>query len=209
MDFTLWISFVGTVLILTLTPGPSVLLVTANSMKYGVKKTTGTILGDLSANLVQIILASAGLASIVLSSGELFQMIKWFGVLYLIYIGAKKILSEPDIEISTEKGNQKNFKGLYAEGFLMSAANPKAIIFFAALFPLFINGSLPFVKQVVVLAITFLVLDGLSLMVYTHFATKLKEYLENNKKASIQNKIVGSLLILSGFLLSLVQQSNK
>ncbi len=170
MDFTLWISFVGTVLVLTLTPGPSVLLVTANSMKYGAKKTTETILGDLSANLVQIILASAGLASIVLSSGELFQFIKWLGVLYLIYIGVKKIVTEPDIEISTEKEFHKSFKGLYAEGFLMSAANPKAIIFFAVLFPLFINGSLPFLKQVVILAITFLVLDGLSLMVYSfHF----------------------------------------
>ena len=76
MDFTLWISFVGTVLILALTPGPSVLLATANSMKYGVKKTSGTIFGDLSANLLQIILASAGLAAIVVSSGEIFHLIK-------------------------------------------------------------------------------------------------------------------------------------
>ena len=209
MDFTLWVSFIGTVLILTLTPGPSVLLITANSMKYGKKKTTGTILGDLSANLVQIILASAGLATIVISSGELFQSIKWFGVLYLIYMGAKKILVEPDFEINAINSKQKSFKSLYIEGFLMSAANPKAIIFFAALFPLFINKDLPFLEQVAVLAITFLVLDGLTLLIYTYFATKLKEYLENKRKASLQNKIVGSLLILSGFLLSLVQRTNK
>ncbi len=209
MDFTLWVSFIGTVLILTLTPGPSVLLITANSMKYGKKKTTGTILGDLSANLVQIILASAGLATIVISSGELFQSIKWFGVLYLIYMGAKKILVEPDFEINDINSKQKSFKNLYIEGFLMSAANPKAIIFFAALFPLFINKDLPFLEQVAVLAITFLVLDGLTLLIYTYFATKLKEYLENKRKASLQNKIVGSLLILSGFLLSLVQRTNK
>jgi threonine/homoserine/homoserine lactone efflux protein len=209
MDFTLWISFIGTVLILTLTPGPSVLLVTANSMKFGKKKTTGTILGDLSANLAQIILASAGLATIVISSGELFQSIKWFGVLYLIYMGAKKILVEPDFEINATSSKQKSFKSLYIEGFLMSAANPKAIVFFAALFPLFINKDLPFLEQVVVLAITFLVLDGLTLLIYTHFATKLKEYLENKRKASLQNKIVGSLLILSGFMLSLVQRTNK
>ncbi|VAW15327.1 hypothetical protein MNBD_BACTEROID03-828 [hydrothermal vent metagenome] len=209
MDLTLWISFIGTVLILTLTPGPSVLLITANSMKYGKKKTTGTILGDLSANLVQIILASAGLATIVISSGELFQSIKWFGVLYLIYMGAKKILVEPDIEINATSSKQKSFKSLYIEGFLMSAANPKAIVFFAALFPLFINKDLPFLEQVAVLAITFLVLDGLTLLIYTHFATKLKEYLENKRKASLQNKIVGSLLILSGFMLSLVQRTNK
>ena len=159
MDLTIWISFIGTVLVLTLTPEPSVLLATANSMKYGIKKTNGTILGDLSANLLQIILASAGLASIVISSGELFQIIKWFGVGYLIYIGIRKIISVPKIELIKENSKNKSFFNLFTEGFLMSAANPKAIVFFAALFPLFINETLPFFPQVTILAITFLILD--------------------------------------------------
>ena len=207
MDFTLWISFVGTVLILTLTPGPSVLLVTANSMKHGAKKTTGTILGDLSANLLQIILASAGLASIVLSSGELFQMIKWFGVAYLIYLGVSKIISNPQLNLIKNNQPEKNFFKLYSEGFLMSAANPKAIVFFAALFPLFISEHLAFLPQVIILAVTFLILDGLSLLTYAHFATHLKSYLENKEKIHLQNRIVGVLLILSGLMLSLVKRN--
>lgn len=209
MDLTLWISYVGTVLILTLTPGPSVLLATANSMKYGVKKTNGTILGDLSANLLQIILASAGLASIVISSGELFQLIKWFGAAYLIYIGIRKIITIPEIELTKQNSENKSFINLYTEGFLMSAANPKAIVFFAVLFPLFINETLPFIPQVIILAITFLILDGISLFIYSHFATKLKGYLENKKKVHLQNKIVGSLLVLSGLMLSMVKRSNN
>ena len=90
----MWLSFVGTVIILAITPGPSVLLATANSMKYGKSKTVGTIVGDLTANLCQIIFASIGLATIVTSSGELFQIIKWCGVTYLIYIGITKILAK-------------------------------------------------------------------------------------------------------------------
>jgi len=206
MDLTLWLSFVGTVLILVVTPGPSVLLATANSMKYGAKKTTGTILGDLSANLLQIILASAGLASIIISSAELFQLIKWFGVAYLIYIGFRKVISKPKIEWTKSIVKDRSFFNLYTEGFLMSAANPKAIVFFAALFPLFIKESLPFLPQVIILAITFLILDGLSLSVYTRFASKLKGHLENKEKIYLQNKIVGSLLILSGLMLSLVKR---
>lgn len=100
--------------------------------------------------------------------------------------------------------NGKSFFNLYTEGFLISAANPKAMVFFAALFPLFINQSLPFLPQIVILAITFLILDGLSLLIYTHFATKLKGYLENKEKVYLQNKIVGTLLILSGLMLSMV-----
>ena len=209
MDLILWISFIGTVLILTLTPGPSVLLVTANSMKYGLKQTTGTILGDLSANLLQIILASAGLASIIISSGEFFQLIKWFGVAYLIFIGIKKIISKPQIELTKSYVKNRSFLNLYIEGFLMSAANPKAIVFFVALFPLFINESLPFLPQIIMLAITFLILDGLSLLIYTGFANKLKGYLENKEKVYLQNKIVGSLLILSGLMLSMVKRTNN
>lgn len=209
MELTLWLSFVGTVIILAMTPGPSVLLATANSMKYGTRKTIGTILGDLSANLCQIILASIGLASIVVSSGALFQVIKWCGVAYLVYMGLSKILSKPQIHLSKEKGEERGISKLYAEGFLMSAANPKAIVFFAALFPLFITESSPLLPQITILAITFLVIDGLSLLIYSLFAERLKGYLEDQEKVHLQNRIVGTLLIFSGLMLSVVKRTGN
>ncbi len=209
MEITIWLSFVGTVAILGITPGPSVLLVAANSMNHGVKKASGTILGDLSANLCQIVLASLGLASIVIASGTLFQTIKWLGVLYLIYLGLNKILKKPDTGNFQSSGSDKSFWKLYAEGFLMSAANPKAIVFFAALFPLFINEHLSFIAQIVILAATFLVIDGISLIIYAKFATRLKRFLEDHKKRYLQNRIVGLLLIFSGLMLSMVKRSNS
>lgn len=207
MELTVWLSYVGTVLVLTLTPGPSVLLATANSMKHGPKMATGTIFGDLTANLLQIMLASAGLAAIVVSSGHLFQMIKWVGVAYLIYMGIQKIRSKATVEQMEIDKQEKSYFNLYSEGFLMSAANPKAIVFFAALFPLFIRPSLPFLPQVAILAITFLVLDGLSLLMYTRFANRLKMYLEDQEKVHLQNKLIGSLLIIAGLMLSMVKRS--
>ena len=207
MSFTIWISFVGTVLILAITPGPSVLLATANSMKYGRVKTLGTIAGDLTANLCQIILASIGLATIVIQSGELFQIIKWCGVAYLIYMGISKIMKSPKVDLSRQSNEDKSFRSLFAEGFLMSAANPKAIVFFAALFPLFLNETNPLLPQICILAISFLTTDGLSLFFYTSFAEKLKSYLENKEKVHLQNKVIGSLLILSGVMLSMVKRA--
>ena len=206
MESAVWLSFVGTVLILALTPGPSVLLATANSMKYGRKKTIGTILGDLSANSCQIFLASIGLASFVLSSGEIFQIVKWCGVAYLIFLGISKIMASSKIQLPVSSRQDRSFIQLYAEGFMMSAANPKAIVFFAAFFPLFIEESTPFLPQIFILAVTFLVIDGLSLLLYTLFAARLKTYLENQRKVHLQNKIVGSLLIISGILLSMVKK---
>ena len=207
MDRTLWLSYVGTVLILVISPGPSVLLATANSMKHGYKKTVGTILGDLSANLLQIILASAGLASVILSSGHFFYFIKWLGVLYLVFMGIRKVIENPNLEIDMTTSTKKSFWNLYSEGFLMSAANPKAIVFFAALFPLFINKNLALLPQIIGLTLTFLCMDGLSLILYTRFAARLKSYLEDKEKIHLQNKIIGSLLLLSAMLLSMVKRT--
>ena len=97
---------------------------------------------------------------------------------------------------------------LFMEGFLMSAANPKAIVFFAALFPLFLKETDPIIPQIAILAITFLTIDGLSLFIYATFAEKLKAYLENQEKVYLQNKIIGGLLILSGIMLAMVNRTN-
>ncbi len=209
MNITLWISFIGTVLIIGITPGPSVLLATANSMSHGAKKTLGTILGDLSANALQIILSSLGLATIVVSSGEIFSFIKWIGVVYLIYMGIMKVISKPKIGQFNKKNKEKSFFKLYSEGFLMSASNPKAIVFFAALFPLFIDQNLAFIPQVILLGITYLAIDGICLFIYVNFASKLKKYLENKEKVHLQNRIIGILLIFSGLLLSMVRRTNN
>ncbi len=209
MNLTLWVSFVGTVLIIGITPGPSVLLATANSMNHGVKRTIGTILGDLSANTLQIILSSLGLASIIISSGEIFSLIKWIGVGYLIYMGIMKFISNPKIGQFNKKSSEKSFIKLYREGFFMSASNPKPIVFFAALFPLFIDQNLVFIPQVVILGITYLAIDGICLLTYVTFASKLRKYLENKEKIHLQNKIIGTLLILSGLMLSTVKRTNN
>lgn len=209
MSLAIWLSFVGTVLIIGITPGPSVLLATANSMNHGARKTVGTILGDLSANTLQIILSSLGLASIITSSGEVFGLIKWVGVAYLIYMGVTKIFSKPNTASFQNKKREKSFFKLYSEGFLMSASNPKAIVFFAALFPLFIDSTLAFVPQIVILGVTYLLIDGVCLLAYVQFASRLKTYLENQEKVHVQNKIIGTLLILSGVLLSTVKRVNN
>ncbi|PCJ82497.1 MAG: lysine transporter LysE [Bacteroidetes bacterium] len=209
MNWTLWISFVGTVLIIGITPGPSVLLATANSMNFGTKKTVGTILGDLSANTLQIILSAFGLATIVISSGEVFNLIKWVGVGYLIYMGVIKIIANPKIGDFQKNTTRKSFLKLYSEGFLMSASNPKAIVFFAALFPLFIDQNFAFTQQVVILGLTYLAIDGICLLLYVQFASKLRKYLEDKQKIHLQNKITGTLLIFSGLMLSLIKRTNN
>ena len=91
----------------------------------------------------------------------------------------------------------------------MSASNPKPIVFFAALFPLFIDPTSAFIPQVVILGITYLAIDGICLLFYVNFASQLKKYLENQQKIHLQNRIIGALLILSGLMLSTVKRTNN
>ena len=207
MDFHNWLSFVVTVGILCYSPGPSVLLATANSMDYGVRKNVGTILGDLSANTIQMILASAGLAAIIAASAELFYAIKWAGVSYLIYLGIKQFLRKGARPDGRTAAPSKSFLQLFWQGFAVSASNPKAIVFFSALFPIFINPDLPLLSQTFLLALTFLIIDGTSLLIYSGFASRLKTYLQDQNKMHVQNRIVGSALIIAGILLALKKRT--
>lgn len=121
-------------------------------------------------------------------------------------MGIRKLFSKPEkFELSSNIGKGNFFK-LFVEGFLMSAANPKAIVFFAALFPLFLDDFAPMIPQIIILGITFLIIDGLSLLVYSTFAETLKSYLESREKMHLQNRIVGGLLILSGIMLSMIRR---
>ena len=207
IDFQTWLSFILTVGILCYSPGPSVLLATANSMDYGVRKNIGTILGDLSANSLQMILASAGLAAIIAASAELFYLVKWSGVAYLAYLGIKQFMKKGNGLHRKYETPPKSFRQLFWQGFAVSASNPKAIVFFSALFPIFIHPELPLLPQTLVLAFTFLIIDGTSLLIYSGFAFRLKGYLEDKGKMHMQNRIVGSALILAGILLAMKKRT--
>lgn len=124
-------------------------------------------------------------------------------------MGVMKIVSKPAIGQFNKRKTEKSVFKLYSEGFLMSASNPKPIVFFAALFPLFIDQSFAFVPQVMVLGITYLVIDGICLLTYVKFASRLKIYLENKEKLHLQNRIIGALLIFSGLMLSTVKRTNN
>ncbi len=201
MTVQVWLAYVSAVLVLMITPGPSQLLMLSNSLGNGFRKSVATMAGDLTANAIQMIVASAGLASILYASQYTFTAIKWLGVAYLIYMGVKLILRQPSTDlVSSENG--KSIKTLYTQGFVTSASNPKAIIFFAALFPQFLNPQEPVAYQLLILGMTYITIDGLFLSVYGALsgwiALKFKSRVSKNL-----DKISGSFLIGAAILLGL------
>ncbi len=200
MTFTLWAAYIATVLLLMSTPGPSHLLMLSNSIASGFPRSLATAAGDLSANLLQMIVAAAGLAGIIYSSAVVFLVIKWAGVAYLVYLGVRMFLARP--APAGQRGVGRSRRSLYWQGFITSAANPKAVVFFAALFPQFLDPASAVLPQFAVLSATYLLIDGLFLLVYGRLAASAAARLQG-EGLRLFNRLGGALLIGAAIMLGL------
>jgi len=201
MSTELWLAYVTTVLILMSTPGPSHLLMLSNSLGNGFNRSLATAGGDLSANIVQMTVASLGLVSLIHSSQEFFVVIKWTGVSYLIFMGVMKFRKRFDPSVAV-LSRIRTLRSLYWQGFMTSAANPKAVVFFAALFPQFVNPALQTGKQFVIMGVTYLVIDACFLTIYGGFAGWIESRFRH-QVGHHMNQISGALLVGAAILLGL------
>lgn len=199
MSLEIWLIYVGTVLAFMSTPGPSHVLMLSNSIANGFEKAMATAAGDLSANFLQMLAASIGLVTVLAQFQQLFIYIKWGGVAFLLYLGLKLLVSRRD---SNGAAVVRSKSDLYWQGFITSASNPKAIIFFAALFPQFIVDSQPLVGQFFILSITYLFIDGLFLCFYGKFADYFASKIAGPTGRHL-NKVAGGLFIAAAGLLGL------
>ncbi|VAW19442.1 hypothetical protein MNBD_ALPHA11-494, partial [hydrothermal vent metagenome] len=167
MPFEVWTIYVVTVLAFMSTPGPSQLLILSNSAAHGFRRSLSTICGDLSANFFQMLAAGLGLAVILSTFANALTVIKWLGAIYLLWLGIRMIRNATSAKAKYyDAQKSSSLKSLWLQGFLTSAANPKAIVFFATLFPQFINPNLEFTTQFFILSATYIVIDGIFLSVY-------------------------------------------
>lgn len=202
MTFEIWFAYSATLLIYMVTPGPSHLLMLSNSMAHGFRPSLATALGDLSANSLQILAAGLGLASLVLASQEAFTVVKWAGVAYLVYLGVQKIRTAGRIPSDLSGGPGR--RSLFLQGFLTSAVNPKAVVFFAGLFPLFLDPTAALAPQILILGATYIAIDGAFLCFYGASAGWLAKRLQARAKAWL-DRASGGFLIVAALLLSLRQ----
>lgn len=181
-------------------PDTSQLLVIARSLNHGPAKALWTIAGDLSANILQMTAAAFGLAALVAGSAEVLSLVKWAGAAYLAWIGLRLLISAPPSGPGTAAPTPRRHHFLL--GFLTSAANPYAIIFFAALFPQFLDPTTPILPQLAILGLTYLVVDGAILLAFALGAHRLSTRLKTNR-SPWPTRISGALMIGAAALLGL------
>ena len=181
-------------------PDTSQLLIISNSVRHGLRRSAYTIAGDLTANSLQMTGAAFGLAAIIATSASAFLWIKWFGVVYLVWIGVQFILSK-DQNNEVKANASGHSLRLFRQGFVTSMANPFAVVFFGALFPQFIDPAAAVLPQLLILGITYLVVDGAILLLWGWLGVRATTALKRFSFDFI-NKICGLLMIAAAALLA-------
>lgn len=197
-----WLAYVATVLVLMTTPGPSHLLMLSTSLSNGFRRSTATAAGDLSANTLQMLAAGLGLAALLSASESAFSVVKWGGVAYLVWLGGRQIARSFSATGPTQMSPPSSPVRLWLRGFVTSAANPKAVVFFAALFPQFIGEASNFWLEMLVLGGTYLTIDAMFLCVYGVGAGWLGARLRGPAKAWL-DRFAGGCLVAAALLLGL------
>ena len=140
MDTSTWLIFLAVAFVAIASPGPAILLAISNSLTHGFKSVIISSLGNIAGLFILSSAAIFGLGAILKTSTSLFLIIKIIGAAYLIYLGIKQWRSKTDLFAGTSSNKkQRTRKRLFIEGFLIAVTNPKAVLFFTALFPQFIN----------------------------------------------------------------------
>jgi threonine/homoserine/homoserine lactone efflux protein len=185
--------YIVTVFIASIIPGPSMLLALNHGIRYGVRISIMTALGNTAATLIQAILSIIGLSIVLIKINILFSVIKYAGAAYIIYIGIMTLLSSKDplTEGEDEEPGHKKAAAIFRESFLVTLGNPKAIIFFTALFPQFISGNNESVFSSFILIALLLVIAFACMMIYIFFGQTIQKILTSRKRKIIFNRVVG------------------
>jgi threonine/homoserine/homoserine lactone efflux protein len=203
MSWTTWGFFVVTECVLSLTPGPAVLFVLSQALRHGGRRSLWANLGILSGNAFYFLLSAAGLGTLLIASHELFTAVKWGGAAYLIYLGLRLILSPGHLQPAQETTTVRRGWGILRQGFVLQAANPKALLFFVALLPQFIDPSGDVPRQVGLLAVSSSAVEFLVLAGYGLAAGKLAGWARRPSVARATDRVAGSLLVGAGVSLGL------
>lgn len=198
MSLQLWLAFVAASAVLLVIPGPTILTVISYSLSHGqrakVPLVAAVALGDSTA----LVLSLLGVGALLAASAFWFTVVKWIGGLYLIYLGVRLLRAGATAGAAIATAAETSRWRLFANTYLVTALNPKGIVFFVAFLPQFIQPAAPVAEQLWVLAATFVALATLNATLYAVFAGSARQLLASSRAQRAFHLTGGSLLTAAG-----------
>jgi len=211
---TLWL-FVGAAIVLIVVPGPSVFYIIARSINQGKRTGMVSVLGVSVGSMVHILAAAIGISALLMTSSVAFNVVKYLGAAYLIYLGCKTLFfsdnsSEPASNEAPQIKRKKRSKVFY-QSIVVEALNPKVALFFLALFPQFISPEAGSVAlQFFVLGVVFIVIGIISDGMYVLLASAVRQWLlRRTWRMNFQNWLTGATYIVLGICATLATPTER
>lgn len=212
MSFATWFAFVIAGTVIAISPGSGAVLSMSHGLAYGLKKASGTVLGLQLGLILVLLIAGAGVGSLLLASSLAFTVVKVVGALYLIYLGIAQWRA------AAASGPLASTEGLEAHpslgkrvltGFLTNATNPKGIIFMVAVLPQFISKDAPLLPQLAILGVTMVTIDSIVMHGYAALAASMQRFLRDPRAMKLQNRFFGLVLMVIGSMLFFVKRGGQ
>jgi homoserine/homoserine lactone efflux protein len=202
MSLELYLAYVLTCAVIALIPGPTVTVIVANSLRYGARAGLLNVAGtQLGLGLMMLILV-VGLSSVIAAMGWLFEWLRWAGAAYLVWLGYK-LLRSPEAIADAGSGRAPR-GGFLLQGFLVMMANPKALLWFGAFIPQFVDPSSNYVGQIILLGVTAMAVALVSDGAYAVLTGRAGAFL-SKKRIRLVSRLSGGFLIGGGIWLALTR----
>ncbi|MGV8804287.1 MAG: LysE family transporter [Polaromonas sp.] len=210
MPLDTWIAYLIAAILIALSPGSGAVLAMSHGLSYGVRRTRATIAGLQAGLLVILLVAGAGVGSLLAASALAFSVVKTLGASYLIYIGWSQWRSSQGIALdgtAVATAPERRPGALFLAGLLTNVTNPKGILFMVAVLPQFIDPLRSLWLQLLVMAFTTVSVDLVVMHGYAFAASRLQGLLKNAQAVKWQNRVFGGLLMAVGAGLFFVKRS--
>lgn len=205
MALATWLAFLLAAILIAVSPGPGAATSMSVGLRHGYLAALRAIFGLQSALVIQLAIVGAGLGALLTASTTAFNVMKFLGAAYLIWLGIQKWRELPQA-IDGDGGAVKP-GGLFMQGLLVNLTNPKAIVFIAALTPQFIDPARPQWIQFVIMAATMCGVDTVVMSGYALLATRLRRWLHDLRAMKAQNRFFGGIFVGAGVLLATSSRS--
>jgi len=203
-----WLAFVGAAILIALSPGAGAIQSMATGLSHGVRRGYWSIFGLEIGLMLQLTLVAVGLGAIVTGSIVVFNVIKWVGVAYLLYLAVRQWRTATrDLREQMDTSTNGGRAALVVRGFLVNATNPKGLVFFLAVLPQFVVPTAPLLPQYLAIGATMVAVDMVVMGLYTGLSVRLLRWMHTPRRQTVVNRIFSGLFGTAAVVLSLVRRA--
>jgi homoserine/homoserine lactone efflux protein len=208
MAWEVWLTFVGAAIAIAVSPGAGAIQSMATGLTHGVRRGYWSILGLEVGLMLQLTLVAIGLGAVVANSIIAFNIIKWAGVAYLIYLAVRQWRTATiDLREQIGKAMDGGRLALVVRGFLVNATNPKGLVFFLAVLPQFVVPTGPLMPQYLAIGATMVAVDLVVMGLYTALAARLLMWMHTPRRQTAVNRVFSGLFAAAAVVLSLLRRA--